>query len=370
MANQSFFPERLRLARQLLGLSLDAVGEQVGASRQFLHQLETGAKEPTDDMKSALAASLEVHSNFFSLPLANQVQAEHCHFRKLKTVPQWLALQASARASGVSLIVEALEQKVGFPEVDIPSFTQPTEQPVAIEAAAEMARSYWNLGLDAPISNMVRVLERAGVIVVRFDDLSERIDALSVSRRRPLVVRSTAKGDGARPRFDLAHELGHLIMHQGIVTGDAETEGQAHRFASAFLVPARAFVREFPRSYGRRLDWQGILRMKVRWGMSMRAIIRRAYDLRLIDAAQYRTGNIHLMKSGQSKIEDGDTQIQSECPELLVAALEYLDRTDARAIHSLINDLGMSAPLFEKLSGYSLEDLPSNVALFPEIRGI
>lgn len=368
MAIQSFFPERLRLGRQLLGLSLDAVGDKVGASRQFLHQLETGAKEPTDDMKAALAAALQVDPSFFSLRLTNQVQTEHCHFRKLKTVPQWLALQASARASGVSLIIDSLEQKVGFPDVDIPSFTQPTHEPLAIEAAAELARSHWNLGLDAPISNMVRVLERAGVIVVRFDDLSERIDALSVSRRRPLVVRSTVKGDGARPRFDLAHELGHLVMHQGIVTGDAETEGQAHRFASAFLVPARAFVREFPRPYGRRLDWQGIVRMKVRWGMSMRAIIRRAYDLRLIDAAQYRTGNIHLMKSGQSKVEDGDSQIQSERPELLVAALNYLERTDARAIHLLIKELAMSACLFQKLTGYSVEDLPDNITLFPDFR--
>ena len=229
MPHKSFHPERLRLARQLSGLPLEAVGEGVGASRQFLHQLETGAKEPTKQMAEALAVFLGVSVNFFYMPLVNQVQSEHCHFRKLKTVPQMLAAQASARASGVSLIVEELENRVGFPVVNIPEFSHGISNPTLIESAAEGARLHWGLGLDAPISNMVRVLEHAGAVVVRFDDLSDRIDALSVTRRRPLVVRSTAKGDGARPRFDLAHELGHLVMHEGIITGDGTSTSFCQR---------------------------------------------------------------------------------------------------------------------------------------------
>ncbi|WP_445083824.1 ImmA/IrrE family metallo-endopeptidase [Candidatus Vondammii sp. HM_W22] len=68
-----------------------------------------------------------------------------------------------------------------------------------------------------------------------------------------LIIRSTAKTAPTRLRFDTAHERGHLVMHIRIVTGDTGTEAQANRFASAFLLPRRDFVREFPRS--RRIDW-------------------------------------------------------------------------------------------------------------------
>lgn len=358
-----FYPERLRLARQLAGLSLETLGEGIEASRQYLHQLETGAKEPTQAMTAALAGRLEVAPSFFSSPLINQVQTDHCHFRKLKTVPQTLLSQASARASGVSLIVEALEDRVGLPRVNFPDFHNAVNSHSEIETAAEKAREYWGLGLDGPIHNMVRVLENAGAVVVRFDDLSERIDALSVTRRRPIVVRSTAKGDGPRPRFDLAHETGHLIMHEGVITGDAETEGQAHRFAGAFLVPGRAFLREFPRCAGSRINWTGLLEMKLRWGVSMRALIRRAYDLRILDAVQYRIGNIHLSKTGQTKIEEGDDRVSGEPPELLATALRYLEEADTTALPRLMRNLGLRPSLFMRLTDYSPKELPQNVSL-------
>ena len=105
-----------------------------------------------------------------------------------------------------------------------------------------------------------------------------------------------------RLRFDLAHECGHLVMHQGVETGDRETEIQAHRFASAFLLPTTAFVTEFPRR-AHYLDWPGLYTLKRRWGVSVRAIVRRAYDLGMIDAAQYRTANVHLARTGQAKGE-------------------------------------------------------------------
>jgi Zn-dependent peptidase ImmA (M78 family)/DNA-binding XRE family transcriptional regulator len=363
MPERSFHPERLRLARQLSGLSLEAVGDGVGISRQYLHQLETGARDPSPDLKSALAAMLDVAVSFFESPLINQVQVDHCHFRKLRTVPQSLMSQASARASAISIILERLEKVVGLPPVDFPDLPQATQGIAHIEAAADNARLFWGLGLDAPIDNMVRVLENAGAVVVRFDDLTSRIDALSVTRRRPIVVRSTAKGEGPRPRFDLAHELGHLIMHEGVVTGDAETEGQAHRFASAFLVPARAFLREFPRLSGRRIDWVGLHQMKLRWGISMRALARRAYDLGIFDAAQYRTANIHLSKSGQTKHEQGDELVPAEHPELLNAALQYAEQSDASALPRLIRSLGMTNRLFKRLTEFEIQELPENVAV-------
>jgi Zn-dependent peptidase ImmA (M78 family)/DNA-binding XRE family transcriptional regulator len=346
----------------LSSLSLDELGSLVGVSRQFVHQLETGAKEPTRELLAALAAALEVTEGFFALPMLRAVREDDCHFRRLATAPRTILAQAAARGTTVEAIVDELDKRLRLPAVDFPEAQSPASFD-EVEAIAEDARHHWKLGLDAPITNMTRVVENAGAVVIHFDDISDRIDALSIARRRPLIVRSSAKTAAVRLRFDLAHEAGHLIMHQGVITGDKLTEEQAHRFASAFLIPRDAFAREFPRTR-RMLDWSGLFAMKLRWRMSVRAILRRAFDLGLIDAAQYRVGNIHLSKTGQAKAEKFDDSIVSESPELLHSALAYLANSNLANLHHMVADLGMTEPLFEKITTFSVPSLPINVVAF------
>lgn len=359
-----FHGDRLRLARMLASLSLDELGSLVGVSRQFVHSLETNAKEPTRELREALAAALEVTPSFFASPLVHPVREEDCHFRRLATAPRTILAQAAARGTVAETIVNALDKRLKLPTVDFPEALTPGTME-DVERSAEAARLHWRLGLDAPISNMTRVVENAGAVVVHFDDISDRIDALSIARKRPLIVRSSAKSAAVRLRFDLAHEAGHLVMHQGIVTGDKGTEEQAHRFASAFLIPRHAFAKEFPRTR-RILDWSGMFSMKRRWKVSVRAIARRAFDLGLIDAAQYRTANVHLVKTGQSKAEKYDDIIEAERPELLHSALTWLANRDLVGLHRMRDELGMTDPLFARATGFELPPLPSNVVAFPE----
>ena len=52
---------------------------------------------------------------------------------------------------------------------------------------------------------------------------------------------------GNRDNFNLAHEMGHIVMHRGIshTPGTRTVENQAHRFAGAFLAPAKALRKAF-----------------------------------------------------------------------------------------------------------------------------
>lgn len=354
-----FYGDRLRLARLLASLSLDELGSLVAASRQYVHQLETGIKEPSAEMRAALAAALGVKPLFFATPTFNPVREDDCHFRKLMTAPRAVIAQATARGTFVEMIVTALDNRLRLPKVDFPDFGKPNSLE-DVEQFAEFARQHWNLGLDAPITSMTRVVENAGAVVVHFSDISDRIDALSIARRRPIIVRSSAKAAAVRLRFDLAHECGHLIMHQGVVTGDRETEEQANRFASAFLIPRAAFAKEFPRTR-RGIDWMHLYRMKLRWKVSVRAITRRAYDLGLIDAAQYRTANVHLTKTGQAKAEKYDDTLECESSELMVTALKVLEERDIVGLHAMLDDLGIEHSLFQKATGYLPPALPNNV---------
>jgi len=344
-----FEGERLRLARVALGLTLDQLGARVGATRQYLNQLEQGSKIPTREMVDALSSVLSVTNSFFAIATRDGVRPEQCHFRKQRTTPISIVSQVLARGTLLESFVSRLDHVLDLPKVTFPNI--PVNDALDIEVAAETTRDIWKLG-TGPISNMMRVVENAGAVVSFFGGVSERVDALSIDRPRPMIIRSEAKPAACRLRFDLAHECGHLIMHRGVETGDKETEGQANRFASAFLLPRSSFIHEFPR--GRLLDWAAIFNLKLRWKVSAAAIIRRAYDLRIISADQYRTGYIHLSKTGQKRHERFDDHIAAEEPELLVRALKALDDAFPGAVQRLAAEVGLETDMFANVAGLKL----------------
>ena len=197
---------------------------------------------------------------------------------------------------------------------------------------------------------MCRVLENAGGVVTFFTSSRHEVDALSIARARPLVVRNTVKESPGRLRFDLGHECGHLVIHQGIETGDKETEAQANRFASAFLMPRDSFRQEFTAMPGR-LDWRVIYSLKLRWRVSAKAIIRRARDLGRLNDMQYAAGNRFLHQSGQARTERYDERLPMEAPELIETAVRaYLRSVNASPVE-LAARLGMTPAMFWQVVG-------------------
>ncbi len=349
--------EQLRLARLARSYSLEQVGSLIGTTRQFIQQLETGARSPSNEVVEALSDALGVTKEFFANAIPSTVRPEQCHFRGHANRPASITSQVLARGTLLDKFVAATEEHLDFPPVNFPDFPATTTE--EIEQAAENTRLYWGLGTAGPIVSMTRVVENAGAIVTYFDELSSRVDAFSMDRRRPIIVRSSLKESLCRQRFDFAHECGHLIMHRGIETGDRETEEQAHRFASAFLFPRGAVLREFPR--GHLVNWTALYNLKLRWKMSLRALIRRGYDLKLLTAAQYRTANIHIVKTGQAKTEkyDDDPALQVEQPELLPSALDAINESVSGGVQAIGDDIGLSVPMIEWITGFALPTAPS-----------
>ena len=351
MVSFAFYGERLRLARVALGLTLEQLGMRVSATRQYLNQLEQGIKVPTEEMRHALSDALGVGRHFFGLPTGAGIQPEQCHFRKQRTTPLTIVSQVLARGTLLVSFVSRLDRELDLPKVSFPDI--PVSTIHEVEDAADAARAHWQLG-TGPISSMMRVVENAGAVVSFFGGVSERVDALSIDTVRPMIIRSDAKPAACRLRFDLGHETGHLIMHRGVQTGDKETEGQANRFASAFLLPRSSFVHEFPRS--RFLDWTQIFDLKLRWKVSAAAILRRAYDLRIISADQYRTGYIHLSKTGQKRQERYDDVITCESPELLPRALSALEAAYPGSVGRIVDESGLEREMFGRVSGLDLPE--------------
>lgn len=349
-----FYAHKLKLARNFHGLSLEEVGEQVAATRQYIQQLESSAKQPSEGMAAALADALGLDEAFFYVPDLALPSEEECHFRSRQAKTVALKHQALSQAALLEKLVDELDDMLEFPEINIPSI--PVNDLNEIEGVAEQVRLEWGLGASGPIKNMVRAAENAGIIVSYFEGISEKIDAFSKHGHRPIVIRNPLKESVCRMRFDIAHECGHLVMHQGKTTGDKQTETEANRFASAFLLPRAAFVSEFPRT-GRRFNWPALYDMKLRWKVSVAAIVRRAFDLGIIDAAAYRRASIHLSKTGQAKKEhyDDSDLIPQEEPELLNNAVAALEEQAPYMVADLSGRMMVKKVIIERLIGRAIQ---------------
>lgn len=367
-----FYGEKLRLARLLNGMTLKELGDAVTASRQFIHQLEGDTRQPPDDMIYALCETLLVQKGFFYEPLDNDVKFEQCHFRKRKTTPVGLANRVCSYSSIFEVLVEFLSGYIEFPEPDVPDLSNDADSysNIEIEVAAENCRKHWGLGLDNPIDNITNVLEQASVVITTFSGVSDKVDALSLNRKRPIIIRNDAKDSPCRLRFDLAHECGHFVLHNGIETGDNVTESEADRFASAFIFPRSAFLNEFPRNFSpnREASWKPLYKLKMRWGMSLRAIIYRAHFLKLISSQDYRAANVRLSKTGQTKVERYDDKIEMEQPELLKSSIELLNEELGISFFKISDSLHIEPAMLSTITGIPIPASESESNIEPLFR--
>ncbi len=350
LRRSEFSGGRVRLARSFNGWTQAELGERIGVTHQYVGYLETGHKLPTDLTVEAIAASTGFDAAFFYLPLVEEFRDEECHFRRRSTTPVSVRTRVLAHGTLFGMLVGYIDKVIALPADDVP--TRRARTPEDIEGAAEQCRMQWGLGRDLPIKNLTRAVEWAGVVVTRFDGASAKIDAFSRAGKRSVVVLNTEKDAPSRTRFDLAHETGHLVMHGGLTTGDSDTEKEADRFASALLLPRAGYVREFPRAH--RIDWTALFRLKKRWGASVGAQVRRAYDLRLIDAAQYQRAYKYIAAKGWLKGEPEEPAVEQ--PELIPLSLAEIEKLFGTPPADVCRRLSWGKEVFERVAGVPLRE--------------
>ncbi len=335
---------RVRIARLLQGRTQADLAKQLQVTPAFVCQVEAGTKQPSTDTLASIAEVLRVEPSFFQHVIHDEFRDEECFFRKRKTTPLYVRSRALAHGTFLTELITFLEEHVDFPQDHVPNHPEGSR---SIEDIAEECRRLWGLGLDAPIVNMTRVLEHAGIVVADFGG-DRKVDAFSRAGARRVVVRNTDTKSRSRLRFDLAHECGHLVMHVGLDASSLELEPAADAFAAAFLLPRRAFVAEFPRS--RAPSWENLRALKRRWGVSLAAIVRRARDLRLIDALFYQRAYKYMSFRGWNTGEPDEEYVTNEQPELIATALRMLDKAGL-APAEVARQLGWAPSLFTDVTG-------------------
>lgn len=349
----------IRLARLFNGLSLNELGEMIGKSKQYLSRIETGAESVSSSLETALIEALGVLPEFLRHIDPMPLTEEQCHFRKQLTTKVALRQYARARGEMLKRLVFVLDEYLDLPEHSITE-AEPTSDE-AIERGAERCRVHWALGMG-PISNVTRVAENAGAVVMPVNGLANEVDAVSFAIRRPVIALNGSGRSACRARFGIAHELGHFALHCGVLTGDRLTEAQANRFASAFLLPRAAFLAESRMALRRsRLNWDGLKELKLRWGVSKAALLYRGRQLGIFSDEQIRAGYITLRRHGEAIEEFEDATMPIETPEIVSDGLQMMHEQLGIPLSAVAREMGVQPRLLDDLLGKSAGGSASNV---------
>lgn len=356
-----FRPERLQLARQFRKLTLTEVGAAIGYSPQYISNIEKGRREPPVDLVQAFGAVLRFDANFFMRDVGDRFCEPECSFRKKASTPNYESDHLLAWGTLLAELYEHLRSEVELPEVDVPRYK--VDSVLEAERAAEKARIYWGLGLEGPLARIGRVIERAGVPLFFVNTPGQQVDAFARWGRTPAVLANRAKDSTSRLRFDLAHETGHLVMHQDDMSQTQAKERQAHRFASAFLMPAPGFTHQFNSLGGK--SWAHLLELKKQWKVSLAAIVRRAKDLGLIDEAEYVRRNQYIRAKGWHRAEPAEPE--EEQPELLTLAVVTVSEELGRSLDDVADEVGWAATTFEEITGIPVSSADAETLNSPDV---
>ncbi|MBE0418172.1 MAG: ImmA/IrrE family metallo-endopeptidase, partial [Coriobacteriia bacterium] len=238
--------------------------------------------------------------------------------------------------------------------LEAPLFERPEGLPEVLstgeeaELAADLLRERWELGLD-PIENVGELLEARGIKVWAVSGIEGFDGCLVVADGSAPVVVINSDYSADRQRFDLLHELGHLLFD---VPAGRDGEKVLHRFAGAMLFPRAMVLRELS-SRRSKLDVSTLHLLKHHYGLSMQAIVVRAHDLGIVSDSYFKSFWIEFGKRGWRKQEPGDPYVQGARPtrfeRLLFTALaeEVVSRSRASEL--------LDRPLEDFMSEFQLE---------------
>ncbi|MFI7592813.1 XRE family transcriptional regulator [Micromonospora sp. NPDC049359] len=321
-AARLFSGRRLTLARQVAGLRKNGLAERIGKTPTAVASYENGTKRPATATVAQLALTLKVEPSFFIGVDLPETQVPTPHFRSLRSTTQLVRDQSYAYGCLVAEVAASLEKYVELPPRDVPRWPVSQDEVASGEAetAAAFVRAEWNMG-SGPAGHLIRLLENRGVLVVFSLPQTAAVDAFSFEAgARPIILLNPVKEDYYRQRFDIAHELGHLVMHADSEPGSKIVEDQAHRFAAEFLMPAAGIIEDLPA----KVDWQQLFVLKERWGVSLQAVLMRCRQLKVMTESTYQRAMVALSSNGWRRQEPGEGTAP-ELPSLLPKSIDLLE---------------------------------------------
>ena len=318
--------DRVRLARDYLGITQQELANAAGVTQSAISQIEKGGPPSVGTVRSVSEAT-GYAMEFFQRGALPDLPELSLRYRKRATSRRSDDRRVRAHCrQGIELIMD-LERQVEFPPVLLEPIHRDVDEEL-IEQHAVIVRQQLGIGPLDPIPNLVRALERSGIVIFGASVELDKHDAASAWPNfpvgRPIVCYARGR-PGDRLRLSIAHEVGHLVLHQLRTTEPDRAEAEAFRFGAALLIPRDAAIETIePPVTLRSLAWA-----KSRWGISIAALVRRGKDLRIID--QYRYQSLMKQLSARGWRKEEPVNVPAEQPALLTKTLQLIYGTDRPA---------------------------------------
>lgn len=315
---------RMRQARLAAGMTLEEVAQQMESvgqpiTKAGLSKYELNKSTPRQAFLIALGKVLRVKASFFLTD--PRVSIQWLGFRKQVRMPK--SYQEQVKAFAAQVVETQVWLLTTLRPNEKPVFPKPkkAESVDDAELAAMGLRGKWSLG-EGSIDSLTGIVEDHGGIVVAHPGIEREreFDGLAgwANQTIPITIVSTDVPDD-RVRYTLAHELGHLLLDCADVDFKEE-EKLAHRFASALIVPAAVMKRELG-AKRRRVAMREFAILKRKYGLSMQSLVRRAFDLEIIQASHYKALCTQFSQFGWRKKEPVDYKGEEKPARLLQMTL-------------------------------------------------
>ncbi|WCZ39344.1 XRE family transcriptional regulator [Corynebacterium jeddahense] len=286
------------------GLTKTELAADLDVTPSTLSRWEEEGPPPkrTDSLLDRLSSSLNFPADYFVASELEVPALDSTLFRAGSRATQKQKSAAVASGANARPLVEWLRHNYNFPLPHVPDLSG-----LSPADAASHVRTIWQLG-DRPFPNSIHLAESVGVAVMGLPPAASAVDAFSMwEGEQPYIFlarRRTPEGT----RFDLAHELGHLLLHSRANSSDATSrEPEADEFASNLLIPpniVHAHLRVHP-------SLDDIFQLKRILKVSAMAMLRATYENGKLSEREYKNYLTALSIRGFRKEEPG-SQLQYE----------------------------------------------------------
>lgn len=314
------FAKRLKSARVMASLSQDQLVKRINGkvSKNSISKYEKGLMLPNSEVLIELSRALGLKTDFFYR--AFEVEIGSVEFRKRAN------LSAKEGRSIKEQVTDQLSRYLELEEIlNIQSsFINPLEGVLIsdkhdVELAVGILREKWKLG-QGSISNVIDLLEHKAIKVIELQ-ASSRFDGLSgwANKLYPIVVLNQSFTQ-ERKRLTALHELAHLTLNFNVELSQAEIEKLCFHFAGAFLLPTEALKMEIG-GHRNHITLYELRALKESYGISIAAIMARAYSMGIISESSYLRFN---KWNSKNRKEDGLGAVRAkESPTRFTRLLHY-----------------------------------------------
>ncbi|AAS08875.1 XRE family transcriptional regulator [Lactobacillus johnsonii] len=359
-----FYGEKLKQLRELQGFSRNDLAKKLSLTEQTIGQYENNQITPRLDIMEKLLQIFHVDLSFFNTPSfveKNVISEESIAYRTKDRNSRKKINNELKYIDYAKTFIDYFESFVtsnigGFNELK-QKIEELKPKDYTIAYIADIVRDFYRLNENR---ELMSELEQSGITVLE-KDLGSSIDAYSgfTNDNEPYIVLGNLKKTAVRRNFDLAHELGHLLLHSNIVMTEitekehTAIENQANDFASALLLPKYEFIKDFS-NIARKTNPDYYIALKRKYMVSIAALEYRAYKLKLITYQGNRYFWSQMTKKKYRNLEPLDNKIPPLKPSKVKNLLSFLFDNELITMNELTNLFGIKKEFL--ISLFDLKD--------------